>query len=182
MKMTKVTSHSVLLASAALALALSLLCLMVFRGPASLGSALIVPAILVLFSRNGGNTYYLLVSSGLLLATLLLVQPHLIFAAGYLLLAQAIRFLLISPTGGLSMRPVRLLLYVIAASGVLFLGIWLTEILFQIPLHQMMLRISGQNPWVYLVILLVEGFLVGLANIAIFRLFSSRVQFFRSIT
>ena len=162
------------ISSAAIAIALSIVFLLIFRGPASIIAALIVPAVIVLLAKNNGLLYYLLITCGLTLIALLLFQTQLFFVFGYLLLSLALKFYLVDHNSKIKLKPLSISLYAVSVAIVLFLCIRLTEWLFLIPLHQMMLRLSSGNPLLYLLILLAEGILICAANIAFLKLFYAR--------
>ena len=171
---TKAGNLNALLMSA-FSLALCVLCLLMFRGPISIASSLLIPAIIIVFSKNCGLSYHLLVSSGLMAAALLFFQAQTAFVAGYLFLSAALRLLLINPKMELVFKPVPVLVYILFAAAVLYLGIRLTEWIFKVPLHGMMLRLSSSKGLRYAVILLAEGLLVFLLNAAILKAFLSRI-------
>ena len=59
------------------------------------------------------------------------------------------------------------IIYIILVIIILFLGVWFTEIFLQIPLHIMMLRVSGENYFKYFVILLIESIFIFIFNVLI---------------
>ena len=176
MKANTNTGNLNALLMSAFSLALCVLCLLMFRGPISISSSLLIPAIIIVFSKNNGFSYYLLVSSGLMIVVLLFFQAQTVFVVGYLLLSAALRILLINPRMELSLKPVPVLVYILIAAAVLYLGIRLTEWIFKVPLHRMMLSLSANNDLRYAAILLAEGFLVFLLNAVILKVFLSRIK------
>jgi len=70
------------LTMSAFGLALSVLSLILFRGPISIVSNFLIPAIIVLFSGNKPEGYGL-TSIGLFVVTLLFFPTQIIFVAGY---------------------------------------------------------------------------------------------------
>ncbi|MCR3956934.1 MAG: hypothetical protein NUK57_11615 [Gudongella sp.] len=163
------------LTMSAFGLALSVLSLLLFRGPISIVSTFLIPAIIVLFSgnKNGG---YVLTSMGLLTVTLLFFPTQIIFVFGYIILGHFLKLLIIDSNQRVKLITLNFILYVIITTLVLFLGIRLTELIFLVPLHTMMLRISGSNPLLYLGILFFEGLLVSIFNFALLRLLNSRID------
>ena len=162
------------LTSAALALAVSTVCLLIFRGPVSIVAALIIPAVIVLFACQNKPLYSGLLSIGLLVVTLLFFQTQLLFVAGYLCLALALNNLLISADMKVRLHPLPVMLYLLVTVIILYGGIRLTEHLFLVPLHQMMLRLSGHNPLRYAAIIFAESLFICAFNVVILKLFISR--------
>lgn len=163
--------------SAAIAIALTVVFMLVFRGPASIISALVVPAVIVLLAKNKGLIYYILISCGLVFFALLLFQTQLVFVGGYLLLSLALKLILVGKNSQIKLKPLPISLYTASVIIVLFLCIRLTEWLFLIPLHQMMLRLSDGNPLLYLLILFAESILICAVNIAFLKVFYARMAF-----
>jgi hypothetical protein len=157
----------------AFGLALSVLSLLLFRGPISIVSTFLVPAIIVLFSgnKNGG---YVLTSMSLLTVTLLFFPTQTIFVIGYILLGLFLKLLAFDSNLRVKLINLNFILYVIITALVLFLGIRLTELIFLVPLHTMMLRISGNTPLLYVGILIVEGILISIFNFGLLKLLISR--------
>lgn len=69
-----------------------------------------------------------------------------------------------------------ILKYSFAVMTILFLGIWLTQMIFLIPLHDMMLRFSNNHPLRYLGILLVEGIAIAVVNLLFLKAITSRIK------
>lgn len=164
-----------ILTMSAFALALSVLSLLLFRGPVSIVSTFLIPAIIVLFSRGELKSYFL-VSAGLFITTLLFFPTQIIFVATYILLSILINIFFITSDLKVKTSPIGVLGYILIVSLVLFVGIRLTELVFLVPLHTMMLRISGNNMLVYSGILFLEGIFVSIFNIGILRMFISRIK------
>ncbi len=163
-----------ILTMSAFALALSVLSLLLFRGPVSIVSTFLIPAIIVLFSR-GELKSYLLVSVGLFIIALMFFPTQIIFVATYMLLSALLNVLFITSDFKVKTNPLGVLGYILIVSLVLFVGIRLTELVFLVPLHTMMLRISGNNMLFYAGILFLEGIFVSIFNIGILRLFIYRI-------
>ena len=165
-----------MLTMAAFTLALSSVSIFLFRGPLNILSAFLIPAIIVLFSRGYGISYYILIFIGLLLTSALFFQTQLIFTAGYAFLAVGLRLFLVDQNMNLKLRISKILLYMGSVILILFSGLWLTEKLFLIPLHTMMLKISGGQIPVYLGILLIESVLVTLCHILVLNVFLEKLK------
>lgn len=161
---------------AALTLALSSVSIFLFRGPISILSAFLIPVIIVLFSRGYGMVYHILVSMGLLLISLMFFQTQLIFTAGYALLAVGLRVLLLDRNMNLKLSIIKTLLYLVFVILTLSAGLWLTEKIFLIPLHTMMLKLSGGKILFYLGILIIESILVTLCHILVLNGFLKRLR------
>jgi len=161
---------------AAFTMALSSVSLLLFRGPISILSAFLIPVIIVLFSRGYGRSYYILIFIGLLLVSALFFQTQLIFTAGYGLLAVGLRVFFLDRDMFLKLGISKMLLYLGSVVLILFSGLWLTEKLFLVPLHTMMLKISGGQIHVYLGILLIESVLVTSCHILVLNGFLKRLK------
>ena len=170
------------LIGAAFCLALSALSLLLFRGPVSLISAFFIPASILVFSINQGKVYYSLTTSGLLLLAIFFFMPQTFFVLGYILLAILFRILFLKTGQSFLSNKLKVLVALLSTSFILFLGIRLTQWVFLIPLHTMMVGISKGNPFIYGGILLLEGFLVLSINLAFLSLLNRRLSslsFFR---
>ena len=161
------------LTMSAFGLALSVLSLLLFRGPISIFSTFLIPAIIVLFSgnKNGG---YMLTSIGLFVVTLLFFPTQLIFVSGYVVLGLFLNLLAVSSSLQVKFNPIKFIIYTIITSLVLFAGIRLTELIFLVPLHALMVGISGGSPLAYAGILLLEGLLISIFNFGLLRVFIIR--------
>lgn len=159
----------------ALGLALSVVSLILFRGPTSIFSTFLIPAILVIFSGN--RTYgYALTSMGLLFVTLFFFPTQLVFVSGYVILGHLLRLLSLSTNHRVKVKSGKFILYMGLTSLVLYSGIRLTQFLFLVPLHTMMLGLSRGNPLLYAGILAIEGLFISVFNFGILKLFFSRTE------
>ena len=163
------------LTMSAFGLALSVLSLILFRGPVSIASTFLIPAIIVLFSANKLEGYAL-TSIGLLSVTLIFFPTQLVFVSSYVVLGLLLKLLAVSSKLKVKFNPIKFIIYTTITSLVLFAGIRLTELIFLVPLHRMMVGISGGNPLVYAGILLFEGLLVATCNFSILKLFMTRIN------
>ena len=168
-------SNSILVARSALSMAMSLMSLLIFRGTVSILSAFLIPAIIVVFAGNFGLPYYILTTGGLLLTTFLLFPTQILFVMGYALLALFLKPLFLKEERLRTNFP-RVLIYAATASFVVFIGIYLTELIFLVPLHSMMIRLSGGRPLIYVLIIGAEGGLIALSNILLLKVFVSRLK------
>jgi len=165
-----------MLTMAAFTLALSSVSILLFRGPISILSAFLIPALIVLFSRGYGISYYMLILTGLLLTSAMFFQTQLIFAVGYGFLALGLRLFLVDRDMILKLGISKILLYLGSVLMILFSGLYLTEKLFLVPLHTMMLMISGGQIHVYIGILLIESLLVTSCHILVLNVFLKRLK------
>lgn len=164
------------LASAAIALALSVVCLIIFRGKVSIISTFIVPAVIAAFSRKYGLFYYFLTSAGLLMMTFLFFNTQIIFVLGYIMLSIGLKKFMINSEMKVKFRWPYFLAYTTLVMAALFIGIQLTQAIFSIPLHDMMMRISNYRYSRYFFVLLLEGVAVSIINFMIVKLLLIRIR------
>ena len=164
------------LTMAAFALCLSVIAFLLFRAVLSFLAAIVVPVVIVMFDRTDHRRYYLLMTAGLILFSFLFFRTQLVFVIGYLLLSLAMRSALLTPDMNIKITPLRVSLYALLVSLALFICIRLTELVFSVPLHGMMLRMSGSNPFIYLLILLIEGLLVSGGSILLLTASRARIR------
>ncbi len=159
--------NSVTLARASIALALCISFLILFRGTISIISAFFIPAIIAGFSFNMKKLYFTFIYLGLTLVTLLFFTTQIVFVTSYIFLSVAIRMFLLDENLKVKVSLSNSIIYIILVIIILFLGVWFTEIFLQIPLHIMMLRVSGENYFKYFVILLIESIFIFIFNVLI---------------
>ena len=183
--MTK--SQSIVLS--AMALALSLLSLLLFRGTLSLLSMIFIPATLAVFLARQKISYFLLTGLALQLLTLALFTTQSVFVFLYFMLAFVLRTyrayastsasaVKSKPSSTLRLQRLFIILYPVIVSLIIFTGIKLTDLVFMTPLHQVMLRLSRDNTGIYLIILLVEALIISTAHLLLLKL-SRRVPLTR---
>lgn len=160
---------SATLARASIALALCISSLVLFRGTISIFSALFIPAITAGFSINMKKSFFLITYLGLILITLFFFTTQIVFVTAYIFLSVAIRKFLLDEYLKVKIYLSNSIIYVILVIIILFSGLWFTEIFLQIPLHTMMLRLSGGNWFKYLAILLSESILIFVLNVIILK-------------
>lgn len=158
---------------ASFTLALSAVCIMMFRGPISIVSTFLIPPIIVLFSNRYISLYYILTFMGLVLMTMIFFPTQLVFVFTYILLALVLDN--ITKKGGKYPSFNKIITYISLTIITLFIGIRLTQLIYMIPLHTMMLRISRGNFFFYFAILFVEAFIVSMFNFGILKVFRKRV-------
>ncbi len=163
---------------AAFVLSLCIICIMLFRGSMSIMSSLLIPPLIAVFSLNQKKIYWLYVTLGLILTVSVLFNTQIIFVSGYILLALALRYLMAGRDSNINTGFFNSAAYIILSMAVIILGIMLTEKVFLIPLHSMMLRISGGKLVVYTGIIFVESALIFISNIMIFKLLFSKLKKF----
>lgn len=158
--------RSLKLATSAMAIALCSVSLVMFRGSLSLLSAICIPIILTVFLIKYDRVSYLISVGTLLIITLMFFTTQLIFVFLYIQMAVFLRKLVFSE--GLMAKSG---VYIIGFGGyllitvlVLFVGIRLTEFIFEIPLHKMMLNISNGSLVIYLLILTAEALIISTSH------------------
>lgn len=176
MKVIDQRNRTKVLLMSAFSLAICILCLLVFRGPLSIASALLIPAVIVVFSKRCGISYDVLTSAGLIAVTFFFFQAQIFFVIAYLLLSFGLKVLLVSPDMTVRLKPARVIIFVLLATAVLYIGIRLTEWVFMVPLHRMMLSLSGHNGLRYFAMLLAEGTLVFVLNAAILKALFPKIR------
>jgi hypothetical protein len=165
------------LTRSALALALSVLSLLIFRGTTSIFSAFIIPVVIALFSKRNEVLSFVYIATSLIMMTVLFFQTQIIFIIGYLLLSLVLKCFLMDAAMKVKFSFTGILKYLLAVMAILFMGIWLTQVIFLIPIHDMMLRFSNNHPLRYLGILLVEGIAITLVNLLFLKAMTSRIKF-----
>ncbi|NDL67108.1 hypothetical protein [Anaerotalea alkaliphila] len=168
-------SQNKLLALSGMAVCLSLLSLLLFRGTTSLLSAGAIPVLLALFLYRHPVRSFLATATALLVATVFFFTTQSLFVLGYVLLGSLLRLFLYRFRAGNGIRG-GFAAYVLAVSGVLYLAIRLTEWAFRVPLHQMMLTISNGRWQVYGLVILLEGLLVGLFHRVLLTSMAARLH------
>lgn len=164
------------LTRSAIALALSVVSLLLFRGAISIVSTFIIPVVIVLFSRRNELYSFVYIAAGLLMMTVLFFQTQIIFVIGYLLLSIVLKHFLMDSALMVKLSFSGILKYLLAVIIILFMGIQLTQMIFLIPLHDMMLRLSNNQPYRYFGILLVEGIAITLVNLLLLKAITSRIK------
>ena len=176
MRETNRREQTRMLSTASIALALSVVSLFLFRGVTSILSTFMIPAIIVLFSKKDDLTVFAYTAFGLITVTVLFFQTQIIFVTGYLFLSLALKHYFMESEMKLKISLSGVVKYLLIVVAVLFVGIQLTQIIFLIPLHDMMLRMSNADPLRYLGILLLEGVAITLFNLLILKAFTSRIK------
>lgn len=171
-----VKEQTYVLTRSTIALALSVVSLLLFRGPVSIVSTFIIPVVIVLFSKRKELTSFIYIATGLLMMTVLFFQTQIVFVIGYLLLSITLKHFFLDSDRKVKLSFSGILQYLLTVIIILFIGIQLTQMIFLIPLHDMMLRLSGNDPLRYFSILLVEGIAITLFNLLILKAFASRVR------
>lgn len=164
------------LAISSLALAVSSACMLAFRGPTSIASALVVPSVLVLLLGKVAVAYRVAAYAAFLIVAMLLFQTQVVFVFGYISLSLAFSATFGDRSSKASGRNLRFIASIWLVALVLFVCIALTEAVLGVPLHSMMMRLSRQNPAIYAGVLLLEAILVSAANMLLIRSVSSRLR------
>lgn len=155
------------IALSGMALALCLLSLMIFRGPLSLLQALIIPMVMVIMTIKQPWKYTFAAGISLLMLTMAFFLTQIIFMFIYLVMA----FLLLNLVKKLQRESRRYYLlmipYIIVNALLLYLGLRLTDIIFQTPLHAMMLKLSSDNNFLYASIMVIESAFISIFHLLI---------------
>ena len=165
--MTNLSTLTFKLTQASLTIATSFAVAFLFRGTTSLLAAMIIPILLFIFLHKFSLNDTLIVSFALILLTFIFITTQTVFMFIYACLGFALRLLI--PKEKQNILFYRLLLYWILVNATLLIGIILTELLFAIPLHTFMLRISGGNALIYTLILSLEGLIVATFHTLLIR-------------
>ena len=168
---------SIMLARSGLAIVLSVVFIMLFRGPISIISALTIPAGIALFMRPASRAHFILTSFALLIIVVIFVPTQSVFALCYIILATGLKYFIVSNSGKIKLGFFSVVAYILCASASIYLGIRLTELIFSIPLHQMMLHLSAQHFLRYLLIVLIEGVLICIANLSLLHFFLCKINY-----
>lgn len=155
------------LPQASLTIALSLVIAFLFRGTTSLIAAMIIPVILFLFMYSFRLLDYLIISMVLVFLTLVFITTQVVFMLLYTILGFSLR-LLIKQKKQINTF-IRILIYFFVVTASLFIGIFLTEVIFSIPLHTFMLKVSKNSALVYFLILSVESLIITMAHLLIVK-------------
>lgn len=138
-------------------LALCVLSLMIFRGPLSLLQALIIPMVVAIMTLKQPWKYTVSAGISLLILTLTFFVTQTVFMIIYLMMAYFL-LILVTKLQRESRRYYLLIIpYVIVNALLLYLGLRLTDIIFQTPLHAMMLKLSSDNNFLYASIMAIES-------------------------
>ncbi len=173
---SRVSDQTKVLTRSAIALALSMISLLLFRGATSIVSTFIIPVVIVLFSKRNEPISFIYIATGLLMMTALFFQTQIVFVAGYLLLSLVLKYYLLDYRNKVMFSVPGILKYLFAVIVILFIGIQLTQWIFLIPLHDMMLKLSNNQPLRYIGILLMEGIAITLVNLLLLKALTSRIK------
>ncbi|MDP2814629.1 MAG: hypothetical protein Q8S15_03785 [Erysipelotrichaceae bacterium] len=155
------------IALSGMTLALCLLSLMIFRGPLSLLQALIIPIVMVIMTIKQPWKYTFAAGISLLMLTLAFFLTQIIFMIIYLMMAFLLLILVSTIQRGPRHRNLLIILYLLINALLLYLGLRLTDIIFQTPLHVMMLKLSSDNNILYASILIIESTFISIFHLLI---------------
>lgn len=159
------TTHYI--AISGMTLALCLLSLLMFRGPLSILQALIIPIVIVTMAIKQPWKYTFAAGISLLILTLAFFLTQTVFIIIYLLMAVFL-MILVTNIHRESHRSYFLMIpYAIINAILLFLGLKLTDMIFQTPLHLMMLKLSGGNNFLYAAIMMIESAFISIFHLLI---------------
>lgn len=161
----------------AMAISLSVVFLMLFKGTTSILSAIGIPIALAVMLK-AYQLRDLLSIVALLLITITFFTTQLFFVLGYFVMAWMLRALLIDPsTASLLKTPlIGFGLYLMTTVATLYAGLRLTEAIFAVPLHQMMLRLSQGHSLIYFSILFAEALIIAVTHFAVLKMVMKRLN------
>lgn len=162
----KTTDKNKEIVLSAIAISLALSSLMIFRGSTSLASALFIPLTIAIFTKNHSNRLFIFTGALLVFSTVALFTTQTVFVLGYMLMG----YMLKKAHGKFGF-----LGYVVATAFLLYIGIRLTELVFLVPIHQMMNRISGGSIFVYGGIVLFESLFVSFVQFGFLRTVDKKI-------
>ena len=148
------------LTASGMALTLCMLNLMLFRGVLSLLQALIIPVVIVLLTDKQPWKFTIVAGLSLFVLTLVFFPTQVIFVVVYFLMALVLLGLASLLKSGSRQRGLLSIPYWILNCLLLFFGLKLTDFVFQTQLHTMMLRLSGDNSFLYMAIIMLEAALI----------------------
>lgn len=160
------------IARPALGLAICVICLLIFRGMASLLGAIFIPPVLAVFTYRSSKTILLGVIISLTIISILFFTTQTIFVIIYILLALNIRAFFPQ----MNKRKYFFPLYIAATMISIYTGIRLTQLMFMVPIHTMMVRLSSGNIFIYMLIITIEGSLAGFSHYIIVKNFDKRLK------
>ncbi|SDB90642.1 hypothetical protein SAMN05421734_102370 [Pelagirhabdus alkalitolerans] len=162
--MTSCISRTNQLIHASIGLALTIISLVLFRGTTSIVSFILIPVILAYFSQN--KLMKRILMTAFLIVVLLVAQTQLIFAVTYILLTN-----LYKPLFSRKITKTHFALTIVSVMFSLIVSLMLTEWLFQVPIHSMMLELSNHIISIYVAIIFLESiFIVGCQLTIIYQL------------
>lgn len=145
------------IALSGMTLGLCLLSLMMFRGPLSILQALIIPIGMVIMTIKQPWKYTVAAGTSLLILTLAFFLTQIVFMIIYLLMTFLLLMLVTKIQRGPRNRTLLFIPYLLANALLLYLGLRLTDIIFQTPLHVMMLKLSNDRTFLYAAIMVIES-------------------------
>ena len=158
----------------AIAIGLSLISMITFRGPISIISTVTIPIIMAVLLGSYSIGYFIIASSVFVFLTLVFFTSQGIFALIYTFMAMNIKFIIMDKRI-FKNRLIEGLIYIVFTMILIYLGIMLTEIIFMIPLNSMMLNISKGYLVIYWLIILLEALLVYMSHSTLVRIIFKRL-------
>lgn len=165
---------SVVFSAMILALIISIASL--FRGTTSILTMILIPCVLALSFVFINVKDRILLSVVCLLLTLILISTQSIFMLLYVILG----FILIKITqSNQPLSLINMLIYIIFVMVTLFVGLILTQMVFMIPLHQIMLSITKNSYALYVFIVFVEALIISSVHLIFVKQIRNRLRFLK---
>ena len=162
------------LALSGMTLTLCLLSLMLFRGVFSLVQALIIPIVFVFLTTNQPWKYTGAASISMLILTFVFFSSQIVFMIIYLMMASFLMVLVSMIQRGSRKSYLLFIPYLIINGTLLFVGLRMTDVVFQTQLHAMMLRLTDNNNFLYVAIMMMESAFISVFHLLIILYFKRR--------
>lgn len=164
------------LAFSGVMIAISLLCLVLFRGVLSIVQAIIIPVVIVLFSYKLPRVHILANRLSLLVLSLIIFPVQVVFVLTYLLMAAFLQ----GVCHYSNLQPIRKwtarIFYFLFIGFMLYIGIIMTDIILGTHLNEMMRQLSRGNYMIYFVIILIEALIVSTIHIVSLYIIRRRIN------
>ena len=135
------------------AITLILVSFFFFKGVTNLINCITVPLIFLFFTQDFDSRSNLAIGTSVLLAVVFLFPSQILFVLIDLGMAVLLRFIL-------RQHSMIRLLYPILVTFLLISGVVLTDKLFQTQINSFVMRISGENGYIYFLIFFIEGLII----------------------
>lgn len=155
------------IALSGMTLALCLISLIMFRGPLSILQALIIPVVIVVMAIKQPWKYTFTASASLLILALTFFLTQTIFIIIYLVMAFLLLIIVTKIQRGPRHHFLLFIPYLIVNALLLYLGLRLTDVIFQTPLHFMMLKMTSDNFFLYAGIIMIESLFISALHLLI---------------
>lgn len=155
-----------------LALAIIYILFLLFKGPTNILNALFVPLTLLIFSFKSNFKERMIFYSTVILFSALFFNTQIFFIIAYCFIAAILRVIQVN-----SFKTIGSLLLLTMSVGFLFyLGIVLTDLVFQTRINSIMMNVLNNNILVYTVVIIVEAGIVSVFLFWFSKLFMRRMR------